>query len=566
MESDLHLKLVFSKYFLFAFLLFTSYTALSQRHVSVVSNPVTIIVKRPKISLNVNDTVRIYNDEYNISTFIFSQKSLLPLKYSVTMNDSVFFNRISIDSLTEINEYINLTKDTSLVEVIASNKIGETYRKFTVIHMKKVKEDIDKVPPIINIFTNYVEPTYDKNITILGKVDDNIENSNAKIFIHGDNIKTEQPFGFFKFVLPLNIGENMFTLIAIDDNNNKTEKKIEIIRLEIQNNNVIIHINDIQDTIHQNKVFVSGRVETKGKVYIVNINGVGAYLNNNEFNKELELSEGENNINIQVAASDGFDEKTISIYHKPLWTRKDYALFFAVKDYQDDGWVDLNNPINDAEAVANDLENIFGFETSINKNQSAEQIYTVLRTYQQKEFNENDQLFIFFSGHGIIKGSQGFFIPADGKYDDFTSRSYISYADLKAVISDIPCNHILLVIDACYSSSLFKEFIVQRDGKIKPKNPNNTSSVQSQINIYLEYKSRLGITAGINSISDGEQHSNLTLNFLSIFSKYLNSNQNTKILTYDEIKAYFEKNGSKPEDFGTFGTHEPKGNFLFIVK
>src|SRR5262245_47688017 len=52
-----------------------------------------------------------------------------------------------------------------------------------------------------------------------------------------------------------------------------------------------------------------------------------------------------------------------------LRSHRDYALFFAVNDYaQDSGFGDLTKPIANAEAIATELRERYGFETEIVKN------------------------------------------------------------------------------------------------------------------------------------------------------------------------------------------------------
>ena len=92
---------------------------------------------------------------------------------------------------------------------------------------------------------------------------------------------------------------------------------------------------------------------------------------------------------------------------------KDLALFFAVENY--DHWSQLYNPIDDAEEIAQDLEELYGFETEVIKNPSRNRIYDKLDAYQRKAYAKDAQLLIFFSGHGdFIEGKgEGFFIPRD---------------------------------------------------------------------------------------------------------------------------------------------------------
>ncbi len=59
----------------------------------------------------------------------------------------------------------------------------------------------------------------------------------------------------------------------------------------------------------------------------------------------------------------------------------------------------LNNPVYDATAVADELKHDYGFEVNLLKDPPMDTIYNSIRQYYQK-LQENDQLLIYFAGHG----------------------------------------------------------------------------------------------------------------------------------------------------------------------
>jgi len=135
---------------------------------------------------------------------------------------------------------------------------------------------------------------------------------------------------------------------------------------------------------------------------------------------------------------------------------KDYALLFATNDYE--YWQPLINPIPDAEAIARVLEENYGFTTEIVENPTHRKISEKIRDYAvQKHFDDSDQLFIFFAGHGLYDEAynQGFIVAKDSRNadDDLARDTYVSYDDLRRRIDAIPAKHIFLVLDACYSGT-----------------------------------------------------------------------------------------------------------------
>jgi len=135
--------------------------------------------------------------------------------------------------------------------------------------------------------------------------------------------------------------------------------------------------------------------------------------------------------------------------------RKDYALLFATNEY-DVGWEPLTNPIPDAEAIAEELQDNYGFKAEVVRNPSREQVVRKLREYVAKNLGENDQLFIFIAGHGVFDDllHQRYIVTRDSRRDDETHGSYISYDDLRPMVDSMHAKHVLLVIDACFSGTL----------------------------------------------------------------------------------------------------------------
>lgn len=244
---------------------------------------------------------------------------------------------------------------------------------------------------------------------------------------------------------------------------------------------------------------------------------------------------------------------------------KDYALFFAIQDYKE--WSDLKNPISDAEAVANELKEEYDFEVEIVRNPTKSQIYSRLESYRKKKYAKDDQLFIFFSGHGYFKESskEGFFIPAEGKVNDPFQSSYIPHTRLNRIIDNLPCNHIFLAIDACYSGTFDKAIAYYDDHKGMPS-VRSSSSLSTSHNNFIRRKlrpiSRLYLTSGGKERTpDGERYSPFVFHLLKALRDYGNEDG---ILTYRELLGYMEKANPKPKA-GNFGRNDPGGSFIFVA-
>lgn len=240
----------------------------------------------------------------------------------------------------------------------------------------------------------------------------------------------------------------------------------------------------------------------------------------------------------------------------------DYAVFFAVKDY--DQWDDLRTPIQDAQAIAKVLRNKYDFKTEILENPTWNEITDKILALKEMQFHPEDQLMIFFTGHGQFfpskedsKKGKGFFIPSDAKKNDKRQKSYIFYPSIKPDINDIGCNHILTVIDACYSGS----FLKYRSGG--DERPGKLSEREKLINNNISKKFRKGITSGgLGRTKDGIHHSPFTDRFLTALSS---QGGEDFVLTYNELFTELESLNPNPNR-GYFGDEDSDSKFLFVAK
>ena len=239
---------------------------------------------------------------------------------------------------------------------------------------------------------------------------------------------------------------------------------------------------------------------------------------------------------------------------------KNYALLFGNNVYNN--WGELYNPINDAKAFAKDLESIYGFTTEVVENCTQEQFILKIREYIEKSYNDNDQVLIFYAGHGKFDETfkKGCLVLKDSEDRDAkTMTSYISYNDLRSFISAIPSKHVLYIADACFSGTIDEKVAMRgaRDDIFKNR--------QDYINRIMSYTTRMYITSGGKEyVPDGKPggHSPFMRKMLEIMRS---EGGNDGILTFGEIKAHID--GTKPTPhFGELDSNEPGSDFIFIKK
>lgn len=240
---------------------------------------------------------------------------------------------------------------------------------------------------------------------------------------------------------------------------------------------------------------------------------------------------------------------------------KNYALLFGTDQYEH--MEQLSNPIRDARAIADELKVNYGFDSPVLVTDATKkEIINHLRVLKNREYAPEDQLFIFFAGHGhyIEEFKQGYIVAKDSKSEDEFGESYLDYAVLKNLINSIPCEHIFLVIDACFSGTI-------DEGVVKHRGLNERSSTMTASEFFnrkVKYKTRKYLTSGGKEyVPDGRpgRHSPFTTRLLEALRTWGGDNG---YMTIKGIAAAMD--GLEPEPFlGEWGDNEPGSDFVFIV-
>ena len=340
------------------------------------------------------------------------------------------------------------------------------------------------------------------------------------------------------------------------------------------------------DTINvaENSFIVNFELKTHNEVNIINffINGSpdnSAYESvrninetNNEYHlnckKEIKFKEGINEI--IIAVKDAKENK--QIFQRNIFiilknsikdlVRNDYALIFATNLYSE--WNSLENPIPDAQTISDELSNNYGYKVELLKNPTQQDIMLKIKEYAKKSFNQLDQLFIFFAGHGQFDESygQGYIVCADSKKNDEAKTTYIPHSVLRNAIDNIPVQHILLVMDVCYGGT-FDPVITRSDSRGDDEIYKEQSPV-AYLNRKLKFKTRKFITSGAKEyVSDGipGRHSPFARKFIEALRSYGGTDE---FLTLPELYEWLDKIIPIPKA-GSFGTDEPGSNYIFIA-
>lgn len=239
--------------------------------------------------------------------------------------------------------------------------------------------------------------------------------------------------------------------------------------------------------------------------------------------------------------------------------RKDYALFFATDKY--DNWDDLVNPIEDAHSLADILKQKYGFIVEVVENPSQDEVGIKIREYTNRKFKPQDQLLIFFAGHGYFDDTfnEGYVVAKNSLRVDPAKNSYISHVRLRSLIDNIPSEHIFLIMDVCFGGTF--DPIVARARNLEGVEAADVEFLVRK----LSTKTRKYLTSGGKEyVSDGipGKHSPFTLKLLQALS---DGGGGDRILTISEIRTYVEKLVPEPRS-GGLGDDKNDSDFVFVSK
>ena len=424
--------------------------------------------------------------------------------------------------------------------------------------------DLD--PPILSLEVPI--ETEAMEFVIQGSVTDESGVAEVKVNNRAVSVSTD---GDFTASVSLFEGENEIRVTATDTHGNMETNRFMLFRRAsaIDDMGPEIRIltpvpnrtRGLQREIHINAevVTVSGTASDPSGVSEVSVQGAEAQRTAENFTAKVQLTRGDNLIRITARDTLGnVSEKEITVYHSQYVREgKDYALLFAVEDYDD--WPELHNPVSDAESIQRDLEGLYGFQTELIRNPTRAGIFETFRRYAEMEYSDDDQLFIFFAGHGYFDETfrGGYLVARDTRkpQDDMEMLSYVSHSVIRDIIDRMRCKHILLVLDTCYSGT-FDRLIAMRGGTKTLSERLTETDIQRK----FQYTTRWYLTSGGNEIVYDDSP------FVHQLLEALRSKGGVdNILTKDEILRYVQRLVSPKPCASGFGIDEPGSDFLFFA-
>jgi len=178
----------------------------------------------------------------------------------------------------------------------------------------------------------------------------------------------------------------------------------------------------------------------------------------------------------------------------------------------------------------------------------------------------NDFVLIYYSGHGMVKAKQAYWIPKDGSLE-WGNGDWININELNIFLTEIKAHHLALMVDSCYVGGKFKGVNI-----LDLKNNKDRSIVNKKFKDYLDLRSRSVLSSGsLGQVSDTAPNSNNSifalsfLNMLNIYEREANP-LNMRTIAFNLENAFAGNYNQKPYYYHPDAWKHLGGDFIFIPK
>jgi hypothetical protein len=150
---------------------------------------------------------------------------------------------------------------------------------------------------------------------------------------------------------------------------------------------------------------------------------------------------------------------------------------------------ELGTAVADAEAVADVLQDRYGFTVSLLRNANRAEILSALNDYRLR-MTEADNLLIYYAGHCQVdqQTQRGNWLPVDASAD--SQGTWISNAAITAILETMQARRVLVVADSCYSGTLSGASLTWLDPASSPQ------TKLAWLRTLVDKRSRTALTSG----------------------------------------------------------------------
>ncbi len=174
-------------------------------------------------------------------------------------------------------------------------------------------------------------------------------------------------------------------------------------------------------------------------------------------------------LDILVSAPNAAQPKAVAYNDPDVWNPKGiewgnyYALIIGNEINQK--LPRLTSAAEDARNVDKLLRERYGFKTILLENATRKQIMKAMNDVE-KLITENDNVLVYYAGHGTFKGGEGYWQPTDAEPDD--DAAWIKISAVTDRLAVLKARHIMVVVDSCYSGAMSRSAIARFDQTMAP--------------------------------------------------------------------------------------------------
>ncbi|MDA8773797.1 caspase family protein [Chlamydiia bacterium] len=243
---------------------------------------------------------------------------------------------------------------------------------------------------------------------------------------------------------------------------------------------------------------------------------------------------------------------------------------FGINNYSH--WQTLENAATDAEKMTDVFANRLGFhkvELYKNKEVTKDTVHRFFKDTAPRSCFENDLLVVSFHGHGHTINyngkDYGFLVPYNAPTNP-TPYDLISMDEIAGWLKYVPSNHILILLDACFSGLMAMRGAIPKKKEIQ--NNENDLIYEIKQNKHIDYhlrnKARYVINAGHSHqlVSDGGWGKNSIFTGAIISSDLLTTHPCSVHELYQSVHDTVVKHSPQIPTIGTLPGHE--GGELYL--
>lgn len=158
----------------------------------------------------------------------------------------------------------------------------------------------------------------------------------------------------------------------------------------------------------------------------------------------------------------------------------------------------LKNPVNDARAVADNLEKM-GFKVFLRENPGMRNMIDVIRDFSVQSRNSDVRL-VFYAGHGIQVDGRNYLIPVDSQIeaDDQIPKKGVDVTELVERLSQFKDGLNIVILDACRTNPFGSGITTGPDGRrirFRGATPSGLAAVEAPVGTLIAFSTSPGAVA-----------------------------------------------------------------------